>query len=88
MASLWPSSTPAPLRVLHLSRHFLVVEKPPDLVLNSDDPHRDSLHKRMAGQFTDVADFKKYKVNAINQKMQSTSDNPGSGCLTILGISL
>ncbi len=53
---------PPPLRVLHRSPHFLVVEKPADLVLNSDDPDRDSLHARMARQFPQLADFEKYKV--------------------------
>ena len=60
---LWSAGESSPpLRVLHRSPHFLVVEKPPDLVLNSDDPGRDSLHLRMAEQFKKLADFGKYKV--------------------------
>ncbi len=60
---LWSAGESSPpLRVLHRSPHFLVVEKPPDLVLNSDDPGRDSLHLRMAEQFKQLADFGKYKV--------------------------
>ena len=55
------TASPSPLLVLHRSDHFLVLSKPFDLVINSDDPERDSLYKRMREQFPELADDK-FKV--------------------------
>ncbi len=58
----FPFQRAPPIEVLYRSEHFLVVNKPHDLVLNSDDPSRDSLHSRMAMQMPQLADFHKYQV--------------------------
>ena len=55
------------LTLVHRSDNFLVVDKPPDLIINSDDPDRDSVYLRLQKQFPDLADTSKYAVsNSIN----------------------
>ena len=39
------------LEVLHKSDNFIVVNKPYDLILNSDDPNRESVCKVLKVQF-------------------------------------
>ena len=51
------------LTVVHRSDNFLVVDKPPDLIINSDDPDRDSVYLRLQKQFPDLADTSKYAVS-------------------------
>ncbi|TRY73378.1 hypothetical protein TCAL_05542 [Tigriopus californicus] len=48
------------IKILHKSANFLVVNKPHDLVINSDDPKRDSLYKCLAHNYPQLAS-KKYK---------------------------
>ena len=42
------------LRVLHRSAHFLAIDKPFDVVLNSEDPDRVSVHSLMRQQFPEA----------------------------------
>ena len=39
------------LEVLHKSDNFIVINKPFDLILNSDDPNRESVCKALKEQF-------------------------------------
>ena len=55
------------LSVVHRSDNFLVVDKPPDLIINSDDPDRDSVYLRLQRQFPDLADTSKYAVCKLNR---------------------
>lgn len=55
------STTMRNLTIVHRSDNFLVVDKPPDLIINSDDPDRDSVYLRLQRQFPDLADISKYK---------------------------
>ena len=60
------STDPAALRnltVVHRSDNFLVVDKPPDLIINSDDPDRDNVYLRLQKQFPDLANTSKYAVS-------------------------
>ena len=59
------------LSVVHLSDNFLVVDKPPDLIINSDDPDRDSVYLRLQRQFPDLADTSKYAVCKQNRNPMS-----------------
>ena len=62
------------LTVVHRSDNFLVVDKPPDLIINSDDPDRDSVYLRLQKQFPDLADTSKYAVS-ICTLLTDTSQN-------------
>ena len=42
------------LRILHQSTNFLVVDKPFDLIINSDDPERQSLHSMLSQKFPEL----------------------------------
>ena len=49
------------IRIVVKNDDFIVVDKPFDLVLNSDDPERDSVFKRLAEKYPHEADFRKYR---------------------------
>ena len=42
------------LRILHLSKHFIVIDKPFDVIINSDEPDRVSVHSLLKDQFPDL----------------------------------
>ena len=39
------------LRILHQSKHFIVIDKPFDVIINSDEPDRVSVHSLLKDQF-------------------------------------
>jgi len=42
------------LRILHQSKHFIVIDKPFDVIINSDEPDRVSVHSLLKDQFPDL----------------------------------
>ena len=46
------------LRILHQSANYVVIDKPFDVILNSDDADRDSVHARMKSQFPELVNTK------------------------------
>ncbi len=46
------------IRILHKSQHFLVIDKPFDVVLNSDDPQRESVCNLLKEQHPDTSNDK------------------------------
>ena len=43
------------LRILHHSEHFIVVDKPFDVIINSDEHDRISVHSLLKEQFPDLS---------------------------------
>ena len=72
------STTMRNLTIVHRSDNFLVVDKPPDLIINSDDPDRDSVYLRLQRQFPDLADISKYKVSRWSKPHNQRLENPKS----------
>ncbi len=62
------------VRVLHQCDNFLVVDKPYDFVLNSDEPDRPNLYSNLAKRFPDLVDPTK-KVNCTEVCERSTKFN-------------
>ena len=52
------------LEVLGESKNFLSIDKPSDLVVNSDDPQRNSAYRMLARMRPEMADFGKLKVRS------------------------
>ena len=42
------------LRILHQSEHFIVVDKPFDVIINSDEPNRMSVHSLLKEQIPNI----------------------------------
>ena len=42
------------LRILHQSKHFIVIDKSFDVIINSDEPDRVSVHSLLKDQFPDL----------------------------------
>ena len=42
------------LRILHQSKHFIVIDKPFDVIINSDEADRVSVHSLLKDQFPDL----------------------------------
>ena len=42
------------LRILHQSKHFIVIDKPFDVIINSDEPDRVSVHSLLKDKFPDL----------------------------------
>ncbi|XP_040571903.1 RNA pseudouridylate synthase domain-containing protein 1 [Lepeophtheirus salmonis] len=47
--------------ILLMDKNYVVVDKPPDLVINDDDPGRDSLYRRLGRQFPNLVNYNTYK---------------------------
>ena len=68
------------LQILHRSVNYLVINKPFDLVMNSDDPQRISLHSLMKEQFPEAVN-NKLKVSCFWETLEVKV--PGSSNTTI-----
>lgn len=55
------------VKIVYQSHNFLVVDKPYDLVINSDDPNRESLFKVLTQNHPELSS-EKYKVQKIGKK--------------------
>ena len=56
------------LEILHFSPHFIAINKPFDVIMNSDDPERISVAKMLSQQLPETANAK-LKVNKFTEKI-------------------